>query len=307
MLKKALIIGSSGQDGQLLNKLLKENNYDVMGLNKESNIKITSFEETSKLIKNKQFNEIYYLAAFHHSSEDEKPDDLLLFKESFEINFFGLINILESIKLYSKDTKLFYAASSHIFGMPKENIQTENTCINPTNIYGISKSSSLFACRYYRNNYGLFVSVGILYNHESILRKDNFLSKKVCKAAIEIANKKKDFLQLFNLNSTIDMGYAEDFVEAMWLILTSTLADDYIISTGQGTSIKKFIKNVFIEVGLDYKKYIQLSSDTNRNNQTTLIGSNQKLYKTTGWKPKTSVKKMIKLLLQNEQKKFKGE
>lgn len=306
MLKKALIIGASGQDGQLLQELLEKKQYKVIGLNRKSTIDISSFKDISKFIQNENFNEIYYLAAFHHSSEDKKPKDLLLFKESYEVNFFGLINVLESIKLYSKSTKLFYAASSHIFGNSQENIQTESTPINPTNIYGISKASAVFACRYYRANYSIFVSVGILYNHESILRKDSFLSKKVCKSVVEIANKEKECLEVFSLNSIIDMGSAEDFVRAMWLILNLSQSDDFIISSGKSTSVKKFIKIAFKELGLDYKQYVQVISKEDFKNQPILIGSHKKLHKATKWKPKITLKSMIKTLIQHEQKNIKG-
>ena len=306
MLKKALIIGESGQDGQLLKDLLEKKRYKVFGLNSKSKIRITSFDEISCLIKDEIFDEIYYLAAFHHSSEDEKPDDLFLFKKSYEVNFFGLINVLESIKLHSKSTKLFYAASSHIFGNPKEKIQTEETPLNPTNIYGISKASAIFACRYYRANYNIFVSVGILYNHESVFRKESFLSKKVSTAVVEIFNNKRERLELFSLNSQLDMGSAEDFVRAMWLMLSLNISDDFIISTGKATSVKKFIKIAFKELGLDYKKYVEVISSEEKKNQTVLIGSYKKLQKLTKWKPKMSLKSMIKNLIQYEQSNTKG-
>lgn len=306
MLKKALIIGVSGQDGQLLKTLLEKKKYRVTGLDSKSKIQITSFEEISNFIKEEGFDEIYYLAAFHHSSEDAKPDDLFLFKKSYEVNFFGLINVLESIKLYSKSSKLFYAASSHIFGNPNEKTQTEETPINPTNIYGISKASAIFACRYYRTNYNIFVSVGILYNHESVLRKESFLSKKVSKVAVEIANNKKEKLEVFSLNNKVDMGNAEDFVRAMWLMLSLKKADDFIVSTGKSTSIKKFIKVAFKELGLDYKKYVEVISNEEQRNQAVLIGSYKKLQNFTKWKPKMSLKSMIKTLIRHEQEKQKG-
>lgn len=306
MLKKALIVGASGQDGQLLKALLEKKKYMITGLSRESNIKVTCFDDISNFIKENFFDEIYYLAAFHHSSEDNKPDDLFLFRKSYEINFFGLINVLESIKLYSKSTKLFYAASSHIFGNPKEKIQTEETPINPINIYGISKASAIFACRYYRANYGVFVSVGILYNHESVLRKENFLSKKVSRAVVDIAENKRYKLELFSLNNKVDMGSAEDFVRAMWLVLSLNKADDFIVSTGKSTSVKKFISLAFKELGLDYKKHVKMASSEEQKKQPVLIGSYKKLQELTEWKPKTSLEAMIKALIQYEKQRQKG-
>ncbi|WP_066346479.1 GDP-mannose 4,6-dehydratase [Aliarcobacter cryaerophilus] len=306
MLKKALIIGASGQDGQLLKNLLEKKKYKIIGLDSKSKIQITSFEDIANLIKENIFDEIYYLAAFHHSSEDEKPDDLFLFKKSYEVNFFGLINVLEAIKIYSKTTKLFYAASSHIFGNPNEKIQTEETPINPTNIYGISKASAIFACRYYRENYNMFISVGILYNHESVFRKESFLSKKVSKAVVEIANNQREKLEVFSLNNIVDIGSAEDFVRAMWMILNMDRVGDFIISTGKSTSIKKFIKLAFKELGLDYKKYVQAVSKEKNINKSALIGSHKKLQELTNWKPKINLKKMIKTLIYHEQNNTKG-
>lgn len=306
MLKKALIIGASGQDGQLLKDLLEKKQYKVVELHSKSKIQTTSFEDIANFIKENIFDEIYYLAAFHHSSEDKKPDDLFLFKKSYEVNFLGLINVLESIKLYSRNSKLFYAASSHIFGNPNGEIQTEKTPINPTNIYGISKASAIFACRYYRRNYNIFVSAGILYNHESVLRKENFLSKKVSKAVVEIANNKREKLEVFSLNNKVDMGSAEDFVRAMWLMLSLKKADDFIVSTGKATSVKKFIEVAFKELGLDYKEYVEVLSKEEQGKLPILIGSYKKLQKLTKWKPKISLKNMIKTLIRYEQQKQKG-
>ena len=294
---KAVIVGSKGQDGTLLSKLLESKGYEVVGIDKNCDVDILDIVSVDEFMSSSQPDELYYLAAFHHSSQDKKPENIFLFRQSFDINLFGLINFLEAINTHSLNTKVFYAASSHLFGNTKETPQTEETPINPANIYGISKAAALFACRYYRENHGIFASVGILYNHESNLRKETFLTKKVTnfiKNAVNGDNKK---LSLSSLDQKIDMGFANDYVVAMWKILSLDKSDDFIISTGYGRALREFVKLAFMEADLDYRDHVNELKDSN--DKPVLIGSNKKIQEKTNWKPSISFEEMIKVLVRD--------
>lgn len=308
-MKKAVIVGSSGQDGTLLYDLLETKNYQLIGINREDiktntywdkKIDISNEGEVFNLIKSFLPDEIYYLAAHHHSSEDERNDNISLFKKSFAVNTFSLIYFLEGINQFSKNTRIFYAASSHIFNSSDSKIQNEETRINPINIYGLTKSYGLLACRYYRNNYNLNASVGILYNHDSPLRKSQFLTKKVTSQAREIKEKKIDKLVLGDLSSEIDWGYANDYVVAMHKILELDKSDEFIIATGKTRSVKDFVTEVFNNLGLDWEKYVEIDSNIVKRKQHVLIGDSSKLKKETGWTPSVSFEEMVKLLVDGE-------
>lgn len=295
---KAVIVGASGQDGVLLTRLLEKKQYEIIKIEKNGYLNILDAVAVSNFIRSEQPKEIYYLAAYHHSSQDDKPDNLELFRNSFNINFFGLLYFLEAISKYSMQTRLFYAASSHIFGDTTDVPQTEITPISPRNVYGISKATALFTCKYYRENFGIFASVGILYNHESSLRKESFFSKKVCKAAIKIKKGEQKILELGNLDQEVDFGYAEDYVVAMWKILSTSNPDDFIISTGEKHSLRDFVKLAFEEINLDYRDFISLQIKENSN--LILLGSNNKIKQKVGWEPTIRFDEMVKLLVHNE-------
>ncbi len=309
-MKKAIIVGSSGQDGTLLYDLLLNKNYSIIGIDNneiKSNhkdykkpIDISNKEVVNNLIKDFEPNEIYYLAAFHHSSEDKPIDDEELFHKSYNINFLYFNTFLSAIKLFSPKSKIFFAASSHIFGIPSKEIQDENTPFNPNSIYGITKLNGLLLSRYYRNKYSIFASTGILYNHESHLRSDKFLSKKIIKGAINIKNKKQNKIIIGNLDAQNDWGYAPDFVDAMHKILNIKNPDEFIIATGIKHSVKDFVKITFNFLGLNWEEHIEENKEILTRQKNTLIGNPEKILKTSNWKPNVNFQEMIKILLIKE-------
>lgn len=303
MKKKAIIVGSSGQDGKIACDFLRGLGYGFIGLDNKKftainigwkkKVDISKKEEVFELIKKIKPDEIYYFAAFHQSSQDKKISDQELFEESYKTNVFSLINFLEGIKRYSHKTKLFYASSSLIFGDCKKTRQNEETPFGPDTIYGITKLDGLLACRYYRENYKLFVSVGILYNHESVYRQDNFISKKIIQSALNIKNGKQKELIVGDLNAEVDWGYAPDYVEAMNRILKAKVPGEFVISSGKKHSVLDFIKIAFRHAGLDWKKYVREDKKILTRKRKTLVGDSRKLKNKTGWKPKTSFENMI--------------
>jgi GDPmannose 4,6-dehydratase len=314
MRKKAIIIGCEGQDGQIACNYLLGKGYSLLGIDKafaSSNqpdnlrkltVDITKYDQVSKLIKKERPDEIYHLAAFHHSSQDKKIDNITLLKKSIQTNVLSLINFLEAIKNFSPKSRLFYAASSLIFGDAQNEIQDEKTRFNPDTMYGITKSDGVFLCRMYRNQYNVFASTGILYNHESPFRQKQFLSQKVVTTALKIAEKKEKRLVLGDLKAEVDWGYAPDYVEAMHKILQLKNPDDYIIATGKKHSVSDFVKAAFDYLGLDWKKSVKEEKGAITRKRKTLVGNSRKLNKVSGWQPKTNFKQMIKILIDEQRK-----
>lgn len=307
-MKRALIIGCEGQDGVYLSKNLEKKNYETIGIGRNiihstepisvNCVDILQREQINNLLCECQPDEIYHLAAFHQSSENSKIDDILLSKKSIDIHINSLLYLLDGIKEKSKHTKLFYAASSHIFGNPDEEEQDEKTPFKPNCIYGITKTAGVNLCQYYRKQFNVFSSVGILYNHESPLRKSTFISKKIVDAAIAIKNNYQDKLIIGDLNAKIDWGYAPDYVEAMHRILQLSTAENFIISSGSVHTVQEFVIGVFKYLNLDWKKYVyENPSIITKKSKNTLKGNNMKLRLKTGWRPSINFDELIKILV----------
>lgn len=310
-MRRALIIGCLGQDGTLLYKLLIRKGYQVIGIDvnyikasygyMRDTVVITNKDQIARLIRLVRPTEIYHLAAFHHSSEDnEHSNNEKVFKKSFEVNTFSLFYILEAIRQCGFKSRLFYAASSHIFENKSRLAQDELSYINPSSIYGITKSAGLFICRYYREKYSLFVSCGVLYNHESILRRENFISKKIIKGAIAIKKGKQDKLVLGNTKSKVDWGYAPDYVDAMYRILKLNDPDDFVIATGEKHSVAEFAKLAFEYFGLNWRNYVEENRNILVKNDSPRVGNARKLRLWTGWKPSISFKEMVGVLIKEQ-------
>lgn len=306
-MKKAIIVGCNGQDGKLLQSFLLEKNYTLLGIDKKfikcpdgffcNEINIKEGEEIFDLINGFKPDEIYYLAAFHYSSEEKRVENLELFQHSYDVHVLGLNNFLEGIKRYSPKTRLFYAASSHIFGEPYCKIQSEETPINPKCVYGITKAVGFFFCRFYRDSHSLFASTGILYNHESAFRSAKYVSKKIIAGAINIKNKKQKKLILGDLSAEVDWGYAPDYVDAMYRILQTKLPDDFIIATGERHTVRDFVKTTFEYLNLDWKQHVEENKSVITKKNFYYVGNPKKLMTATGWKKSMDFKEMIRRLL----------
>jgi GDPmannose 4,6-dehydratase len=306
-MRSALIIGANGQDGRLLYDFLLKKRYVVIGIDKNcircsqkmsyKKIDILKFDQVVRLIKEFKPQEVYYLAAFHHSSEDLPIEDVALLQQSYQVHVAGFANFLEAIKLFSSKTKIFYAASSHIFGETTKLIQTETMPINPHCIYGITKASGLALSRFYRSRYGIFAAAGILYNHESSLRAQHFVSKKIIDGAINIKAGKQKKIVLGDLDAVVDWGYAPDYVRAMHLILKAKAPDDFIVATGKKHTVLDFVKVAFGHLKLNWKDNIEIDRSIVRKKSFSRIGNPAKLRTITGWKPKVSFKEMIKKMV----------
>jgi GDPmannose 4,6-dehydratase len=301
MSRKALIVGCNGQDGRYLSRLAAEKGYEVLGLDRDR-VDIRQANPVQRVLVEFRPDEIYFLAAFHHSSEDPAIDDRELIERSVEINTLALNNVLSGIVKESPQSRLFYAASSRVFGVPTAARQDETTPMNPLCPYGISKAAGIQLCRYYRSQRAVFASVGIFYNHESSLRPSRFISKKIVSAAVRISKGSREKLVIGDLNALVDWGYAPDYVLAAWQILQLDEADDFVIGTGVMHSVREFVEKAFLALRMDWTGHVV--EDRALLNRTppasVLCADSGKLYRRTGWQPKVSFGALVEKLVEAE-------
>lgn len=311
MTLKAIIVGSRGQDGQLLWSQLAERGYALLGCTRMGVVgdqlaadlrsaRIHDAPMVANLVDFFRPDEIYFLAAHHHSAEEGDDNPAELFRHSLDVNVLALVNFLEAVRRCSPASRLFYAASSHVFGSPAGAMQDETTPINPDSAYGISKAAGLFACRHYRRDHGIFAAAGMLYNHESTLRSERFLSCKVARGVARIKQGKEEILALGNLDAVADWGYAPDYTDAMRRILAAPAADDFIIATGKPHTVRDFARIAFESAGLDYARHVVSDPAIVRRNAGTLVGNPTHLMKTTHWQPTLDFAGMVRCLVAHE-------
>lgn len=305
--KIALIIGASGQDGKILFDYLAGLNYKIIGIDYKS-IRTNGIKFTKKIdINNKievfallEFikpDEIYYLAAHHHSAQDKKEDFYNELKASCDINVFALGNFLEAIRLYSKKSHLFYASSSLIFGNCEAKKQNEETPYKPNSLYGLTKMNGLILCKMYREKYNIFSVSGILYNHESEYRTENFISMKIIQGAIDIKKGAKKKITIGDLSAAVDWGYAYDYVRAMNIILNLKEADDFVIGTGKAHTVLDLVKTTFAYLKLDWRKYVIEDKKLIKEKRAVLIADSSKLKLKSKWRPSVDFSGMIKEII----------
>ncbi len=322
---KALITGIIGQDGSYLSEFLLSKGYEVHGIirrNSQYNTKniegldiklhygdLTDSTSISNIIKNVMPNEIYNLGAFTHVGQSFQCSDYVM-----QVNGLGCLYILEAIKQINKSIKFYQASTSELMGDVKETPQNENTPFNPVSPYGIAKQVAYYYTKMYRNAYNLFACNGILFNHESSRRGEDFVSKKIVKAVVNIANGSRLPLILGNLDAKRDWGYAKDYVEAMWLMLQKDFADDYVIATGETHTVREFVELAFKEVNIDiewrgsigYEKgngriFVEVDEKFYRPlDVNTLCGDYSKAVRELGWKPRVKFKELVKLMVGEE-------
>lgn len=305
--KIALIIGVNGQDGKILFDYLSDLNYVVIGVDYKSirthgikftkKIDINNKIEVLALVKFLKPDEIYYLAAHHHSSQDKKDKFYNEFKLSYDINVNSFVNFLEAIRLYSKKTRIFYASSSLIFGNCADKKQNEETPYKPNSLYGLTKMSGLILCKMYREKYNIFSVSGILYNHESEYRTENFISMKIIKGAIDIKAGARKKIIIGDLSASVDWGYAYDYVRAMNMILNLREADDFVIGTGKLHTVLDLVKTTFAYLKLDWKKYVIEDKELIKEKRSVLIADTSKLKLKTKWQPSVDFSEMIKKII----------
>jgi GDPmannose 4,6-dehydratase len=311
-LKTALIIGISSQDGSILtNFLIKKGGYKIYGssrncndnsfqiLNKLSiidkvdliNLNLLNLEDIKVVLKKIKPDEIY-----NFSGQSSVSYSFQYPYETIVSNFNSLVNIIEAIRVTEKNIKFFNACSSECFGDTNNRVNEESD-FNPKSPYGVSKASSFEVIKNYRDVYGLFLCSGILSNHESVFRNEKFISKKIINSAYNISIGKQKTLEVGDITIIRDWGWAEDYVEAMYLILQNSIPEDFIIATGKQISLTEFIDCSFRKYNLDYKDYIIINNNFIRNYEikSSLLNP-EKINRKLGWLAKRNVYDVIDLL-----------
>lgn len=328
-MKTALITGITGQDGSYLSELLLSKNYNVIGLYRRSST--NNFERVSH-IKNINFildefdltdpsiinnilhkykpDELYNLAAQSHVGTSFKQPTT-----TFDINTIGVINLLEAIKNYSPSTRFYQASTSEMFGSNySENntfgkYQDENTPFSPQSPYGISKAASHRMVQIYREAYNLFACNGILFNHESPRRGENFVTRKITKYIGQLINRRipsDKKLGLGNLDSRRDWGHAKDYVLAMHLMMQMQTPKDYVVSTGQTFSVRDFCKIAFETVGLNYENYVVIDPEFYRPAEVDYLKGNSELAKKDlNWSISISFEDLVKDMVYSDLEKYR--
>lgn len=309
----AIITGINGQDGSYLAEFLLNKEYTVIGVLKRNSVSENQTYRLNSIINNPKLileygdlldmgslmnliikynpSEIYNLAAQSHVKISfDQPI------YTAEITGLGTLRLLEAIRLINPNIKMYQASSSEMFGnsIDSDGYQRETTSMNPVSPYGCSKVFSYNICKNYRNSYNIFISNGILFNHESPRRGSNFVTNKVAKEAVKISLGLQDKLYLGNLHSTRDWGHAKDYVEAMWLMLQAETPDDFICATGISKSVKELVEYVFSKLDLDIEKHLVIDKKYFRPEELhNLKGDATKAKKILNWVPKITFEEMM--------------
>ena len=319
--RKALITGITGQDGSYLTELLLEKGYTVHGIvRRTSNLlrsRIEHLRRDEKIYGKKLFlhygdlsdtttlrrifrevepEEVYHLAGQSHVGLSfDLPES------TCDEAGMATLRLLEIARDQSPAVKLYHASTSEIFGNAIGSPQTEETPMRPTSPYGCAKAFATMLARVYRQSYGIFVCNGILYNHESPRRGENFVTRKIARAAARISQGLDSELVLGNLESKRDWGRAQDYVVAMWVILQHEKPDDYVVATGESHSVREFVEAAFAVVDLQWKKYVKQDPAFERPIEPScLVGDAGKIRETLGWTPSGNFEQLVREMVQTE-------
>ena len=326
--KKVLITGITGQDGLYLSEFLRSKDYEVHGVIRRSSRNdahtdhcilhygdLTDSTNLIRIIKEVEPDEIYNLGA---QSQVKVSFDTPEYTANAD--GIGTLRILEAIRLLNltHKTKFYQASSSEMFGQVQETPQTEKTPFYPRSPYGVAKLYSYWITVNYREAYNMFACNGILFNHESELRSETFVTRKITMAIARIANNLQEVLYLGNIDSKRDWGYAKDYIEAMWLMMQQDKASDYVIATGETHTVREFVERAFKEVGIEIewqgsglntigidkktlKTVVKIDPKYFRPTEVDkIIGNPAKALSQLGWKPKTTFNDLIKIMMAHD-------
>lgn len=323
MMKKALILGVTGQDGSYLAEILLEKGYEVHGMVRRSATGNT--RNIDHLIQDPEvFNRNFFLhrgdladpTSLYRIITSVKPQEIYneadqdhvswsydMVGYSADITGSAVGRILEIIRQIDVKIRYFQPCTSNMFGITKIVKQNEMTPFNPQSPYACAKTMAYYLTRYYRQAFGMFASIGILYNHESPRRMPEYLTRKVTQAVARIVSGKQKNLVLGDMAALIDWGYAREYMEAAWKILQQDKPDDFIIATGEAHSVKEWVKESFTAVNLKSEKYVVIDPKLLRPTKTSsLIGDITKAKKTFGFNPKIKFEKLVKLMVEADLK-----
>ena len=323
-MKKALITGINGQDGSYLAEFLLEKGYEVYGILKRNSV---AENQTARLDKvfpklKLEYADMTDMASLIKVLQDVQPDEIynLAAQSHVRISFdqpiytaqtvaIGVMNLLEAIRLVCPTARMYQASSSEMFGnsIDEDGFQRETTPLNPVSPYGCAKVFAYNLTRNYRNSYNLFLSNGILFNHESPRRGTNFVTNKVVKEAVKIKLGLSDKLTLGNLDAARDWGHAKDYVECMWLMLQHDEPDDFVCSTGVSHTVEDLVEYVFGKLDLDWKQYVGQDEKFLRPEELDVLkGDCTKAKNLLGWKHSYTFETMLDEMIKHWETIYNG-
>jgi GDPmannose 4,6-dehydratase len=312
--QRAFVTGITGQDGSYLAELLLSKGYDVHGLVRRTSVlsrerlrelhgadgerlhlhygDLADGLSLTRLISETQPHEVYHLAAQSHVHVSFEVPEF-----TGDVTGIGTMRLLEALRISRVPARFYQASSSEMFGSSPPP-QNEDTTFHPRSPYAVAKVYGYWATVNYRESYGMFASNGILFNHESPRRGENFVTRKVTKAAAAVALGKEKQLVLGNLDSKRDWGFAGDYVEAMWLMLQHDTPDDFVVATGEAHSVQELCEVAFARVGLDWRKHVVTSEKYVRPAEVDyLLGDPSKARRLLGWEPKVGFNDLIEMMV----------
>jgi GDPmannose 4,6-dehydratase len=318
MATKALITGITGQDGSYLTEFLLKKGYEVHGIVRRTSTfnrgrleavwsdphiegtkvilhyaDLADSGSMTRLLLELQPEEIYNLGAQSHVRVSFDNAEYTV-----DVNMTGTLRLLEAIRGTGQRPRFYQASSSEMYGKVREVPQTEQTPFYPRSPYAVSKAAAYWATVNYRESYGLYACNGILFNHESPRRGESFVTRKITRSVAHIVAGLENKIYLGNLDAQRDWGYAKEYVEAMWLMLQQEQPDDYVIATGEMHSVREFLEAAFGHVGLDYRRYVEHDPRYLRPTEVDeLRGDAGKARRVLGWKPRTTFKELVKLMV----------
>jgi len=317
MKKKAVITGITGQDGSYLAELLLDKKYDVIGMARRSS---SSNFERIKHLENEitiEYGDLADQTSINRILDKYKPNEVYnlaaqsFVKTSFDqpiltsdITGIGATRVLEAIKTICPKAKFYQANSSEMFGKVQTTPQNENTKFYPRSPYGTAKAYAHHMTVNYRESYNMFACSGILFNHESPRRGKEFVTQKIINGAVSIKNQRSKNINLGNLESIRDWGYAKDYCVAMWLMLQQDEPDDYVIGTGKTNSVKNFCDISFKLLNLNYEDHVVVDENYFRPAEVDLLVADASKAKLKlGWEPKTNLEELINIMIESEKRK----
>jgi len=307
---KALITGITGQDGSYLAELLLEKGYEVWGLVRRTsypnNKRINHLKDRIKIVEADLLDECSLIRALIHIKPTEVynlaaqsfvPTSWMQSNHTSMVTGIGVMNVLNAIIAGCENAKFYQASSSEMFGGSQAALNEESPFC-PRSPYGIAKVYGHYVTVNYRQYFDIFATSGILFNHESPRRGNDFVTRKITRAVAGIKKGKLKRLELGHLEVKRDWGYAPDYVRAMWMMLQKSSPTDYVIATGEQHTVREFADIAFKCVGLDYREYMASDSGLMRRNEVdSLLGDASKARRELGWKPETSFEQMIELMV----------
>ena len=337
---KAIITGITGQDGYFISQFLLSKGYEVHGILRRNssmtqgtldflpeNIKkqiiihygdITDGNFLSNILLEQKPDELYHLAA--QSFVGYSFQNAL---STYDANIGGTLHVCNAVKDSSSDTRMYFAATSELFGQPKETPQNEMTPFFPRSPYAVSKLAGIWTVRTYREAYKLFMSNGILFNHESEVRGPEFVTRKISRSVAKIYHGSKEPLVLGNLGAVKDWGYAKDYVEGMWMMLQQDCPDDFVLGTGESHTVRDFVEAAFNEIGITIDWVGSGLNEVGLSNGETMVKVSKEFYRPLEsdnyradyskaknklkWQPKTKFRDIVRIMVKNDLKLYQNQ